>query len=274
MSWCTSNNLADPTTFQQLDTILVQFFEYMFLENSSRGNRQTCANVRAAVLLRIPAAKYQLNASARALKGWDRLTPSTQRIPCPVGVAWLLAQEFWRRGDHVCACVIVLAFDCYLRVGEVLQLATADVGMPAGDRPGVLRLRETKTGRNQSVVIRSEVVVRMLSTLIEKAVARGSGDLFPISAMTFNRRVSTLILELGLTGLILTAHCFRHGGATEDLIKGLPMRDIIVRGRWRSDRSVENYLQAARALMVNFVTPEPLRSRIAALVSDPSKILR
>ena len=66
--------------------------------------------------------------------------------PMPVEVALALAWFFVRSGHIGGAVLIVFAFDCFLRTGEMLSLIIADIVLGADDT-GVIRLAHTKTGQ-------------------------------------------------------------------------------------------------------------------------------
>ena len=82
------------------------------------------------------------------------------------------------------ACVsVLLAHKGLLRVGELLRLKVSDVVFQAKNVL-LLRLQETKTGRDQPVRFRSPLVTRLLRALIDRS--GGSEEAFLIG-ISYNK---------------------------------------------------------------------------------------
>lgn len=72
-------------------------------------------------------------------------------------------------------------------------------------------------------------------------------------------------------------HSLRHGGATRDYLNGMPIADVMVRGRWAAHKSAVHYIQSGRQLMMlqsippwlddvgRYITKDHLSSLILAL---------
>jgi hypothetical protein len=67
-------------------------------------------------------------------------------------------------------------------------------------------------------------------------------------------------------GWHFTPHSFRHGGATADLQAGVPLDQVVLRGRWASLKSARRYLQTALAhsLAVGVLEPQHAWGRAIA----------
>jgi integrase len=158
------------------------------------------------------------------------------------------------KGQHDAALAMVLGFDGYLRISELLNLKVQDVAIPNDARLGsayrgtLLRLAKTKTGVNQSVTILNKHVTRILTHHI-----RGKAPADRVLSLTDSqlyRCFHGACSALGLDGQGFTPHSLRHGGATRHFLKGWPLEDIIYRGRWASAKSVRTYIQSGRALLL------------------------
>jgi hypothetical protein len=57
----------------------------------------------------------------------------------------------------------------------------------------------------------------------------------------------------------------RHGGATRLHLKGVPLEDIMMRGRWASAKSARIYVQASRAVLMATAPPRAVVAVAAAL---------
>jgi integrase len=156
------------------------------------------------------------------------------------------------KSGHVHMAVAILtAFHCYLRMGDLLKLRASDIAFPGDVRLGgsvraVLRVGKGKTGTNQSVVLTDTDVVLLLQHIMK---GRSATDrLFPFTDAQYNRTIRASCLLLGIINVAFTSHSCRHGGATHDYLHGVPMEDIIMRGRWRAAESARIYVQSLRAI--------------------------
>ena len=69
--------------------------------------------------------------------------------------------------------------------------------------------------------------------------------------------------DLQARGLRFVWHSLRHGGASRSFLKGIPLSDILVRGRWACESSGRHYIQVGRQLLAGISLPERA-SRLAA----------
>jgi integrase len=165
----------------------------------------------------------------------------------------------------------LLAFDCFLRVGELVGLRKKDVADTGDRRMGSeyhgtsLRLKNTKTGPNQWVQVNDEQVIGLLRCVVE-STGRDSDRLFPFSAAKYRSVFKATCAELGLSHRYVP-HSLRHGGATRWHLLGHPIEDVLLRGRWSSVKSARRYVQAGRALLLKTAVPASLAG-VAKLLSD------
>ena len=80
--------------------------------------------------------------------------------------------------------------------------------------------------------------------------------LFAFSADSFRRVFKDTCADLGLSSDYVP-HSLRHGAATRDHIRGVPLEEILRRGRWASTKSARHYVQSGRAVLL--VTEVPRR---------------
>ena len=197
----------------------------------------------------------------------------TSKAPVSYGFTLLLANTLLAQGEAEAAFFCIIAFDTFCRANEILKLVRDDVTLPAGDMPGGLRLRDTKTGRNQSVTLRHPLAVVALRLLSEKA-ASANAPLFAISYAKLLSVLKRTQLSMGVPpNMIITPHCFRHGGASFWFTKSMPMQDIITRRRWVSDKSAKTYIQAGAALIFGSHLPAKLQELSLRLASRPMVLL-
>jgi integrase len=166
---------------------------------------------------------------------------------------------------------VLLAFDAYLRSGELVGLrredfATAgDLRLGGGTYRAALRLRSTKTGPEQWAEIRDETVTSLLQILADSTPA--GGLLFPFSTSSFRYYFKRACTGLGLKANYVP-HSLRHGGATRDFLNGVTLEEILRRGRWASTKSARHYIQAGRAILLSVEVPSVLAAAGSTLAAD------
>lgn len=159
--------------------------------------------------------------------------------------------------------LILVGFFGALRRSEIVSLRWEDISF---ERDGmVLHLAHTKTdqvGDGQTCVIpfgpggrcpvQALIDWRAKSGLWEGHVFRGlskTGSVYkkPISAHHLNRLIQSIIKEVGLPNPELySAHSLRRGFATESSRLGASMPAIQKHGRWKTTKTVVEYVEAGR----------------------------
>lgn len=258
--WSSTDSVrsAVVSSSDDLDRVVVNYLHVLW---SHGKGKQQGKNVLCGLVLFMPRFARRLPWSSRALRGWERLAPSVPHPPMSVTVLRVVALSMARLGWLSSGIGALLAFDCYLRVSELVSLRRSDVALPRDDRLGVdtgssfvaLRIRKTKRALNLWVTVKSPLA-RVL--LLELLPGLGAEDkVFPFTAATFRRRLQRVCRLLGVAPYV--PHSLRHGGATHDHLAGVSIEDIMARGRWASVRSARHYVQAGRALLLgNEVPPE------------------
>ena len=258
----------DPESTEEMDEVLCDYFHDLFVMKGGKC-RSNAACTIAGVQMRCPQMKRRLTSATLALKGWEKLVPSVPYPPLTWDLAVCVAVHMsGNTSDSSHGLAVLLAFDCYLRVGELVGLRrcdvadTGDVRMGSAYRGMSLRLARTKTGRNQWVTVRHPHVIFLMRRLIRRM--KPSEVLFSLSAAAFRRRFKMSCADLGLSPDYVP-HSLRHGGATHDHLLGRPLEEILRHGRWASVKSARHYVQSGRALL--------LTCRIPADIADLGRIL-
>jgi len=241
---------------RDVDRHLVHFIQHLY----DTGKPQDLAkNAVYGVQHHCPWLAHQLGASKLALRGWKRLKPSVSHPPLTWEITCLLATWMAMRAQHDAALAMLVGFDCYLRIGELLSLRLMDVAVSDDSRLGsayrgvLLRLAKTKTGTNQAVTVQDPVVARLLSSHVQDMLAAGhskSTMVFQVSKFSFYNLFHGSLQAFGLSGQGYSPHSLRHGGATRAFLQGKSINDIRFRGRWSNAKSVRTYIQSGRALLL------------------------
>jgi len=217
-----------------------------------------------------PELRYLLPRASQASRGWNKLCPGTSYPPLTWDLTVAIAVQLARAGKAAIGIGALLAFDCLLRVSELIGLHREDVLDSSDSRIGhehagtILILRRTKTGNNKSVTVLDPGVIALLRQLVARTPP--GGKLFPFSSAVFRRALHSACASLGLSAQYVP-HSLRHGGATRYFhVLHWPMEDVMARGRWASTKSARIYIQSGAALAGRMAVPEAIGRIAVALV--------
>lgn len=207
-----------------------------------------------------------LQDSNRCLVAWRRLHPPSSHRPLPRRLLDIIALTVALRGERYASLAMLIAFEGYLRVSEVLALRREDVLLP-GDMRGSrtacgIRILQAKTGRHQFARVVDRTTVLYLRWLVDNTAP--GARLFPgLYAVKLNRLLSWSARVLGVPP-VFTMHSLRHGRASEAMLANEPPDAIRRAGRWSTLHSMEPYLQACVSLALSISLPPPLSPFLAA----------
>lgn len=244
----------------------------------SRGESRSKAEkfLSAASIL----GRYNLSLGWKALRGWKKLEPSISREPVPEHVVWGMAVNLRKIGKWKEALMVLLCYDCYLRVGEVLNLRWEDVILKGDvelegceqEVKGALVLAECKTGKDQVVTIREDLIMEILQSWREGKDPRER--VFPNTSYDSLRGDFMRIQkEMGMEG-VFTLHGLRHGGAVRDFLRGRGELYIQLRGRWKCKKTMRGYLQVGRSQLLRRKIPVKLREELKRIEKHKRTYLR
>lgn len=269
--WCRENGADDPQHYQQLDELLADYFQSIFDENEGKG-KQKAKDTLYGVQLFLPHARGKMIVSSAIAARWSKSTPVVSYPPLTWELTVLIAVQMTRHRRADLALAALLGFDCLLRVGELMRIRARDVAFPADARMGAdreyrvttLAIPVAKTGKNQSVVVRDPDVIALLRGAVKAAGKARSAPLFRGGAHAFRTLFKRVCAELGLSDKYVP-HSLRHGGATRLHLQGVPLEDIMARGRWASAKSARTYIQASRAVLMATRPPPAMVATAVAL---------
>jgi integrase len=268
------NNQIRANTHTEMDRAMTEFIAH---EYSTGGAKSTCVNAIAAVAMMSHGAAFKL--ALRSLKGWSKIRPSVQRPPMPKAVMIALVELFILREDIEMATLVLLCFYGFLRISEPLAMKWQDISPPSEQSMngpgGAIRLPQSKTGTNQSIRMSSKLFWRLLAKL--RAAAQrtiqltGEEKVFNLNYHTVTGRLQAALLELGVGSFKLTCHSMRHGGATAHFLETGDIAYVQAQGRWASMKSIRNYVQSGKALLLVVAVPEEVRNRATRFLARVSR---
>lgn len=272
LAWCDEQDRTlHVHTMQQLDDTLTEYFHYLYESNDGKG-KSLAADTLYGLIKFMPHCEQHLSASKMSLTGWSKLQPAESYPPLTWDLTVLIAIQMVRQDNVRHAIATLLAFDCFLRVGELVGLKKVDVADVNDQRLGSeyqgtsLRLRKTKTGPNQWVQVLDENVVQLLRCVMD-TTHKSSDLLFPFTAAQYRMVFKLTCSQLGLSHRYVP-HSLRHGGATRWHLLGHSIEEVLMRGRWSSIKSARRYVQSGRALLLTTVVPESIGSKAKLFASS------
>ena len=245
----------------RMDVYLEAFVEACFKKFEGR-RYQLCVNALQGVLLVCGYKfKHVLPSSRRCLTAWKRQVPTQSALPIPQHWVDVVAMLNILRGKVLLGLGLVVAFEGFLRVGELCRLRGSDILLPEDSVDSFhncgLRIRVAKTGRNQFARISDPAVIVVLRYL--KLITPPEGYCMGgATGKDFNAALKWGMTLLGVD-CHFTMHSLRHGRATMGFLGGETAEAVRLLGRWASSKSMEIYLQAVTALLLTLDCPRSLR---------------
>lgn len=261
----------------RVDHLLSTYIDHCFATNGSYD--YACQTV-FGLIYRCPRLRLKLGEARLRLRGWKRLYKAKSHPPITWEITVVFSATLAKWGYHPQAIACLLAFDCYLRIGELTRLQYSDVVMPNDPRTGsafksmALRLAITKTGPNQWVSLRNDQVKNALLTYLRSYPFLSTSPIFPFSPNNFRYLLREVASAVGLGHVPYVPHSFRHGGATCDFLRGNTIEQIMFRGRWVSMESARRYIQTARALLMLHHVPTDVNQSGKALAPHIDRVMK
>ena len=192
--------------------------------------------------------RLRLKVAWRALDVWNVREPARQAPACPPEVLLGMMVLAVLLGQPVLGTAMMVAYAGLLRISEALNLCGRDVFLSAGSV--TLCLGRTKRGLEEKVVLTHPGTVAWFSAYVVRHPVLPHKRLFSCSygrVLTWLKALST---AMGFGAWHLTTHSLRRSGATELARVGLPLADILLFGRWRSERSAREYIRRGQVAIV------------------------
>jgi integrase len=285
--WCDAMG-QEPTNRKEVDLCVAEYLQEMFVSNDGKGKGKAAHLVKGLIMLR-PEWSKKLYRSWRAVKSWDALVPAVSYPPMSWDVACAVAVVMAARGYERHAVGVLVAHDCLLRVSElcaikavnvadvgdarmgsehhgvVMAVNLADVGdarMGSEHHGVVIKLEKLKGDKvNLTCTVEREDVRRLVRRLLRKTAP--SERLFPFTPRTMLNVLKRTCASLGLSKRYV-CHSLRHGGATSLIQRDYSVADVMMRGRWETQKMAQRYIQKGEALLLDMTVPR----RVAALAAQ------
>lgn len=255
-----------------IDQMLAQYFEHLYeqYDKKNQSGRALANHTVNAFLFFNPDIKNtfgpdRLTRTYGYLNGWGVVKPTVSTPALPYNVLVALAIKMLAKRNIDAGVALLLQFDCYLRVSELCSLRLQDIILPDskklyqpataqhgyGFRSGasvIITIPDSKTGKYQSVALASKEIEDILIAYIQYRQSKISTTV-PLFGITTKQYSDTLQLycdKLQLSQHNYSSHSLRHGGAAYHYIQwgASQLQNIMFRGRWKSENSIQVYLQS------------------------------
>lgn len=257
--WATANQLPLHDALS-IDAAASQYIEALWADGFGRAEASYFV---AALQFMLPHLKHSLPLAWRLVKTWTRHEMPTRAVPLDAHTVVSLASLFKIWGEARLAAGIIVAFDFFLRTGELFTIRRNQVEF-AG-HSATIQLQQTKSGAHQ---IHSERLLAWdrLAVQALRFLCRGlqPGDfLVPSSAARFRVLWHRAVHFFLLDDFFIQPYSLRRGGATTAFRRGATFDQLLVRGRWSHQRTARIYLDEALQQSAVLSFPGPSLARLS-----------
>ena len=220
----------------------------------------------------VPPLRRHLHSSWRLFEAWGRLELPARAPPLSEPILLGIVGRAFSSGSRellVLGVLCLIGFYGFLRTGELLGLAPADIMVNADASDLAVGLAHTKsgarTGTMESVRIPSEVTAIWVHHLLElrQLEQYSGGTLWSAGSGVFRRRFQELLTACGLGEFGFKPYSLRRGGATWAFRVGRPLEEILLRGRWKHSRVARLYIVDGLASMTAMRLPPHVHQSLA-----------
>ena len=268
---------------KQVDEILNLFVAYQHRIDSSKSLRIAKHGVLYAQLCR-PGLRHKLQCTWSSLKAWEEQKPSSFRPPLPLALLIAITCKARQLGfisvDHKLtelwwrfSALLQLGFFAMLRPGELLQLKKNDIGLPnclsLGSSCIAVRLVHPKNSRQMGIqqfaLLRHPDSVNWMVWLVSQQTDEGL--LWKHGANKFRKTFREVCSRLKLHSCRFSPASLRAGGATWRA-ESTDIGSLRFEGRWSNVRSLEHYVQVARAQQLMISIPDSVSVSLSNFISE------
>ena len=226
----------------------------------------------AAIKARSP--NVSLPFARRLVKKWKRQNRPFKREAQPFSehqTLVLIGLNIHRK-NYLRALLYTVLWIGWLRVGESLRLHDGSFAWRRHKDTNslVITLLDTKTQHAEVVLAGNdnELFIKLFKRLSGKVEeerhgmsTRRAGErrIFPWKSEQVRKFLGEDAVTCGITAVLsskISTHGFRRGAASESFYAKEELRSIMIKGRWRCERSLETYCKDALLLLSNSLTDE------------------
>ena len=248
------NDLKLPASGHSLDLILQDYLEHLWSTGEGRGK---ASDTLAAIQDLQPHTKGTIPGAWRLLRAWHVNEIPSRAPPLPevclhAMLGWCLFKEEFKFGLS-----LLVGYFGLLRTGELLELRSNHCSVQKANKPAVLSLGLTKSGKRmgaaESVTLTVELALIWLCKW--KNSARPHEPLCETPAQ-WRSKFNECVQAVGLQDLGLRPYSLRRGGATYWFSKHGSLDRVIVLGRWAAAKTARIYINDGMATLAEMAIPK------------------
>jgi integrase len=258
-----------PRSLWDLDELLSARVEAMWEEGDPKAS---ASNLLAGMQHFFPPCRGHIPSAWRLLHAWNRAELPARAPPLTLEIVKGLAGlAILQQRLDVGVCLL-MAFHCFLRTGEVVNLKAADIVLDRVRGRAVVNLGLTKggirRGAKESVTVHDSHLVEWISALLTRRLPGDS--LLACSAASFRKYFRDLCNFFRLQDFEFKPYSLRRGGATYWFRSTNNLQSVIHRGRWENSKTARIYVTEGLSMLteiaLNPVQLRTLRESAAILV--------
>ena len=248
-----SNGLRIPTKFAAFDDMLADYVEHLW---SNGEGRALASDTVAGFQDTEPRLKGQLQVTWRLLKTWHVNEIPSRAPPLPEECLFAMLGWCLFNKEYSFGLSLLLGFYGLLRTGEILGLCNHHILMTSPDKPAVISLGLTKSGKRagaaESVTVSVTVALQWLW-----AWKQASSSRCPLTPTPhqWRKKFSECIKALHLEEFEFRPYSLRRGGATCWFGRHGSLDRIIVLGRWAAARTARLYINEGLSMLASLKLP-------------------
>ena len=246
-------NLTLPRKRDQLDTILAEYIDWLWMTGEGRG---LASDTVAGLQDLDPRLKHNLSLTWRLLKTWHINEIPNRAPPMPESVLFAMVGWSLFNRHYAFALSLMLGFYGLLRTGELHSLTNSAIFISSPTKPAVLSLGLTKGGKRagaaESVTLN---VAEVLRRLYHWKRTTSAEQLLVPSASKWRSMFAECIVALKLEEFAFRPYSLRRGGATFWFQKHMSFDKLLVMGRWQAARTARIYLNEGLAMLAEMTLP-------------------
>ena len=246
---------------------MLDFLDCMFLDGCSHSDG---SKLLASVEHLVPTVKegaYMIQRVKRALRGWDKRAPAASRLPPPVWLVMAFIGDLIYLGCWIRALCVLTHSLTYLRPGELIDLDFGQLIAPHESFPGstlwVILLHPvggvgSKVGEHDESLILDTPGYEFIGNHLQRLKDRRPILLWEWNLAEYNAALDNFSKAAKVEAFNLVPYSMRHAGASHDVLaKVRSIAEVKLRGRWRSDSSLQRYSKPAQSQqMAHELAPE------------------
>jgi len=205
----------------QIDRWLSEYVEFLWKD----GELKSYANYAvASVRHYVPEARRRLGMTWKLVSTWNRIEMPLTALPLTPEMLLSFAGQLLKWGWKEFSYVIVVAFSCFLRTGEMFRLRRQHIRLPTKiGQPAIVFVEDTKGGQRKQISWEKVLVKEVLALECLRALCcrrQGPDLLVQTSIYQFRKVWKDVVAHFHLSHLAIQPYSIRRGGATSSYKNG------------------------------------------------------